>query len=69
VRGVELYNYVQISLFDWTFDAYPTAAEYVLNIKQIIEYLHEEEEEIKSCLKTFYLLNSVPASWRELRDL
>ena len=62
--GLELY-YCRRSLFDCTFDAYRTAAEYVHEIERIIECLREAEEEIKPREKTFYLLNGLPASWRE----
>ena len=50
--GLELY-YFRRSLFDCTFDAYRTAAEYVHEIERIIECLREAEEEIKPCEKTF----------------
>jgi len=40
--GLELY-YFRRSLFDCTFDAYRTAAEYVQEIEQIIECLREAE--------------------------
>jgi len=66
--GLELHNFRR-SLFDCTFDTYRTAAEYVHEIEQIIQYLREAEEEIKPREKTFYLLNGRPASWREWRDL
>jgi len=66
--GLELY-YFRRSMFDCTFDAYPTAAEYVHEIERIIECLREAEEEIKPHEKTFYLLNGLRASWREWRDL
>ena len=56
-------------MFECTFDAYRTAAEYVHEIEPIIECLREAEEEIKPRQKTFYLLNGLPASWREWRDL
>jgi len=65
---LELY-YFRRSLFDCTFDAYWTAAEYVQELERIIECLREAEEEIKPYEKTFYLLNGLPASWREWRDL
>jgi len=67
-RGLELYHFRR-SLFDCTFDAYRTAAEYVHKIERIIECLREAEEEIKPREKTFYLLNGLPVSWREWRDL
>ena len=66
--GLELY-YFRRSLFECTFDPYRTAAEYVHEIERIIECLREAEEEIKPREKTFYLLNGLPASWREWRDL
>jgi len=66
--GLELYSF-RSSLFDCTFDPYRTAAEYVHEIERIIECLHEAEEEIKPREKTFYLLNSQPASWCEWRGL
>jgi len=66
--GLELY-YFRRSLFECTFDTYRTAAEYVHEIERIIECLREAEEEIKPREKTFYRLNSLPASWREWRDL
>ena len=62
--GLELY-YFRRSLFDCTFDAYRTAAEYVHKIERIIECLRKAEEEIKPREKTFYMLNGLPASWRK----
>jgi len=66
--GLALY-YFRRSLFDCTFDPYRMAAEYAYKIKQIIECLHNAEEEINPHEKTFYLLNSLPASWYRWRDL
>jgi len=66
--GLEV-HYFRRSLFDCTFDADPTAAEYPHEIERIIDCLREAEEEIKPREKTFYLLNGLPASWREWRDL
>jgi len=66
--GLEL-DYFRRSLFDGTFDAYQTAAEYGDQIERIIQCLREAEEEIKPREKTIYLLNSLPASWGKWRDL
>jgi len=41
------------------------AAEYVHEIKRIIECFREAEEEIKPREKTFYLLNGLLASLRQ----
>jgi len=66
--GLELY-YFHRSLFDCTLKAHRTVAKCVHEIDRIIECLHEVEEIIKARKKTFYLLNGLPASWREGRDL
>jgi len=66
--GIELYSFRR-SLFDYIFNTYQPAAEYVHEIKQIIECLSEAEEEIKPHEKTFYRLNALPASWHEWRYL
>jgi len=66
--GLVLY-YFRRSPFDCTFDAYRTAAEYVHKIERIIECLHKAEAEIKPREKTFFLLNSLRASWGEWCDL
>ena len=44
-------------------------ASYLHEIDQIIECLREAEEIIKVREKTFYLLNGLPSTWRERRDL
>ena len=66
--GLELY-YFRRSLLDCTLEAQGTAAKYVDEIERLIECLREAEEEIKAREKTFYLLNGLPLSWREWRDL
>ena len=66
--GLELYFYWR-SLFDCTFEAHGTASKYIHEIERIIEDLREANEEVKLCEKTFYLLNGLPPSWREWRDL
>jgi len=66
--GLELY-YFRRSLFDCTLEAHGTVAKYLHEIDRIIECLREAEEIIKAREKTFYLLNGLPATWREWRDL
>ena len=56
-------------MFDCTFEAHGTASKYVHEIERIIEDLREADEEVKVGEKTFYLLNGLPPSWREWRDL
>jgi len=66
--GLELY-YFRRTLFNCTLEAHGTVAKYVHEIDRIIECLREAEEIIKAREKTFYLLNGLPASWHEWRDL
>ena len=56
-------------MFDCAYDTDGTAAKYVYELERIIEALREADEEIKAHEKTFNLLNGVPQSWREWRDL
>jgi len=66
--GLELY-YFRRSLFACTLEAHGTVARYIHEIDRIIECLREVEEIIKGQENTFYLLNRLPATWREWRDL
>ena len=66
--GLEVYYFCR-SLFDCTLDAHRTVAKYLHEIDRIIECLREAEEIIKASEKTFYLLNVLPATWREWGDL
>jgi len=66
--GLELYFFRRL-LFDCAYDTYGTAAKYVYESERIINALPEADEEIKAREKTFYLLNRLPQSWPEWRDL
>ena len=57
--------YFRRSLFDCTLEAHRTVAKYLHEIDRIIECLREAEEIIKARERTFYLLNGLPATWRE----
>jgi len=66
--GLERY-YFRRSLFDCTLEAHGTVAKYLHEIDRIIECLREAEQVIKPEEKTFYLLNGLPATWCDWRDL
>ena len=66
--GLELYH-LRRSLSDCTLEAHGTVAKYVHEIDRIIECLREAEGVVEPQEKTFYLLNGLPPSWREWRDL
>jgi len=66
--GLELY-YFRRSHFESSLEAHGTVAKYIHEIDRIVECLREAEQVIKPEEKTFYLLNGLPPSWREWRDL
>jgi len=66
--GLEQYYFCG-SLLDCTLEAHRTVAKYLHESDGIIECLREAEQVIRLEEKTFYLLNGLPATWCEWRDL